>query len=288
MNSEKFHFEKGLNYRIFHINSPTNKIDPILIPYPCIIYCTNGYAKIGYNTDVYTIKKDDIFCVFSNTTFKGIEVSDDMQGMVIMFSNDLILDSTIGFKAEYMANIFKQPCKTLSNPIIKDLFHGLFSVLDSYHEIEERFMRNTDFVYGMIRSILIVLAEISQEENSKHSLFGKGFSTTDSYFRDFLELLSTHCKTQHNVAFYADRLCITPKYLNEICRKKTKKHLLLLGYQEIRHEAARKSRRHSHRNGKGIFGEIFTNIYRRISGRRQSSGYDIPFDIKTHRAFYGG
>jgi AraC-like DNA-binding protein len=36
-------------------------------------------------------------------------------------------------------------------------------------------------------------------------------------------LLSEHCKTQHNVAFYADKLCITPKYLNEICRKKANK-----------------------------------------------------------------
>lgn len=38
------------------------------------------------------------------------------------------------------------------------------------------------------------------------------------FFR-FLELVRAHCRTQREVAFYADKLCVTPKYLSELCRK---------------------------------------------------------------------
>ena len=225
MYSDKFHFEEGLNYRIFHITKPITQSnsDIAIIPYPCLIYCSEGSAKINYNNNTYTIHKDSVLCVFSNTTFQATDISDDLQSSVILFSNDLIIDSTIGFKAEYLSNIFAHPYKPLTDECNKQIFHNLFSTLDAYEDCKSRFDRSTDFVYGIIRCMLIALAEMSKHENKLNNISNSSFSTTDNYFRDFLKLLSDNCKTQHNVAFYADKLCITPKYLNEICRKKMKK-----------------------------------------------------------------
>ena len=97
MYSDKFHFEEGLNYRIFHITKPITQSnsDIAIIPYPCLIYCSEGSAKINYNNSTYTIHKDSVLCVFSNTTFQATDISDDLQSSVILFSNDLIIDSTI-------------------------------------------------------------------------------------------------------------------------------------------------------------------------------------------------
>ena len=36
------------------------------------------------------------------------------------------------------------------------------------------------------------------------------------YIARFMELVNIHLKEQHTVSFYADKLCITPNYLNEI------------------------------------------------------------------------
>lgn len=223
MNSEKFHFEEGLNYRIFHISKPTPKHEDFVVPFPCLLYCSEGSAKICYNGTFFNIEKDSVFCIFSNTTLRGIEVSENFQSSLILFSHDLILDSTIGFKAEYIGNIFALPHKPLQDEVSKQIFHNLFFTLDAYEDSKNRFNRSTDFVYGIIRCLLIALAEMAKIENSKNPFIANSFSSIDNYFRDFLRLLSEHCKTQHNVAFYADKLCITPKYLNEICRKKTQK-----------------------------------------------------------------
>lgn len=219
MNNVKFYFEEGLNYRIFHMTSPTKRIEPITVPFPCLIYCTNGSAKFSYNTTIYTLKQGMIFCTYPNVSFKPIEVSEDFLATTIIFDSNALIDSTIGFNVESLEAIFANPNKSFEDPHHKKIFNNLFDILDSYHQIENQFHRNSDFVYGIIRCTLITLAELSVNENQALST---NFSTTDSYFREFLKLLSIHCKTQHNVAFYADKLCITPKYLNEICRKKAK------------------------------------------------------------------
>ena len=223
MNNEKFHFKKGFNYGIFHVSNPTYKGEPFLVPYPCIIHCSCGYAKVSYNTETYTIRKDDVFCIFTNSSLRGIEVSEDFNASVVLFSKEAITDSTIGFKAEYLGAVFARPRKQLTSQTAKRLFSSLFDTLDTYNEMDDTFERNSDFVYGIIRCLLIALAEISKQGPNKDIFSNAGYSTSDKYFRDFLELLSEHCKTQHNVAFYADKLCITPKYLNEICRKKANK-----------------------------------------------------------------
>ena len=43
--------------------------------------------------------------------------------------------------------------------------------------------------------------------------------TSARTFFNFLQLVNVHCREQREVAFYSDKLCITPKYLSEICRK---------------------------------------------------------------------
>ena len=41
---------------------------------------------------------------------------------------------------------------------------------------------------------------------------------TSRIFLKFLFLLEEHCKTEREVQFYSEKLCIVPKYLSEICR----------------------------------------------------------------------
>ena len=223
MYSEKFHFEEGLNYRIFHISKPLNNPDAFLVPFPCLIYCYEGKAKLSYNSEIYNVEEDSVLCLYANTTLQGIEMSEDFQASVIIFTNDLIKDSTTGFKVDYFNNIFSVPFKPLTDEYSKQIFHNLFSTLDAYEDSKNRFERSIDFVYSIIRCLLIALSEMTKQESEMNMFTSGSYSTTDNYFRDFLDLLSDHCKTQHNLAFYADRLCITPKYLNEICRKKTQK-----------------------------------------------------------------
>lgn len=43
-------------------------------------------------------------------------------------------------------------------------------------------------------------------------------NSASDIFRNFLELVSDNATTERHIAFYADRLCVTSKYLSEVCR----------------------------------------------------------------------
>ena len=43
-------------------------------------------------------------------------------------------------------------------------------------------------------------------------------SRQEELFRRFITLVNEHCKTQRTTAFYADRLCLSPRYLSSVIR----------------------------------------------------------------------
>ena len=43
-------------------------------------------------------------------------------------------------------------------------------------------------------------------------------SRHEELFRRFITLVNEHCKTQRTTAFYADRLCLSPRYLSTVIR----------------------------------------------------------------------
>ena len=47
----------------------------------------------------------------------------------------------------------------------------------------------------------------------------QNYTSGNKLFRDFLELLSSTYPKPRNVAYYADKLCLTPKYLSTVCRE---------------------------------------------------------------------
>ncbi len=224
MTNENFYFDKELNYKIISIDSlKLAEENAIIVPFPLLILCAKGSAKIVYNLEPYTITKDTVFCMFPNTMLKAISTSDNFECLALAFDKDIVIDATIGLSLEYFASVFTKPLKPVNSEQERFILNNLFEVLSTYSQLDKRFVKNNDFVYGTIRGIMIVLAERYMADNEKRHIGYSALTSTDNYFCKFLQLLSQYSKTQHNVAFYADKLCITPKYLNEICRKKTQK-----------------------------------------------------------------
>ena len=54
-----------------------------------------------------------------------------------------------------------------------------------------------------------------------HQLAERNYSSADVIFKRFMSIASAEAPRRRDVAFYADKLCITPKYLSAICKKQT-------------------------------------------------------------------
>ena len=50
-----------------------------------------------------------------------------------------------------------------------------------------------------------------------------GYSSAENIFKRFLQMANAESPRKREVGYYADRLCITPKYLSAICKKQSGK-----------------------------------------------------------------
>ena len=80
--------------------------------------------------------------------------------------------------------------------------------------------------YNYLQSLLMWLFNTIQEKTASK----KPYSRKQVLFYQFLQLVREHSAQEHQVAFYADKLCITPRYLNEVIAQhihgKTPKQLI--------------------------------------------------------------
>lgn len=83
------------------------------------------------------------------------------------------------------------------------------------HRLKEEHLFGFEVVGRALQIFLFDLWEIYSEEINAM----QATDTTASTFFRFLELAQMHSITEREVSFYADKLCITPKYLSELCRK---------------------------------------------------------------------
>ena len=80
--------------------------------------------------------------------------------------------------------------------------------IDSYQQNDVHVLR------ALLYEVLMLLNRAYLQMNSTGEERGK--ESVITHVSKFMNLVSVHSKEQHSVQYYADKLCITPNYLNEI------------------------------------------------------------------------
>ena len=173
-----------------------------------------GEMSFSDGKNMFTSRKDDLVIWQMSNTIQNVEYSDD-------FKADVLLASP-GFLQQY-------------NPEMVWASKGFLFIRinPSFHLDEESLsLMNADFELFRLRLELPdnsfkreVLGRVMQIflfdlwTVCQHGL--SQMETNDNTARIFLRFLSLaqqHARTEREVAFYADKLCITPKYLSQVAR----------------------------------------------------------------------
>ena len=181
------------------------------------LFCTHGMASLEVNMMFYTMRPNSFISIPHDSLVKVTARSDDFSCIRLVYCKEIGLSASVGLNMDTMQHIFLNPFIQLSCSSTTALLLNLLGVLSNYYSLSN-FAHHSEFVTGIIRNLFIAVADISASMRSD-ALQSSVFTSADSYFINFIKLLNEHCCQQHDVAFYADKLNITPKYLNEIARK---------------------------------------------------------------------
>lgn len=191
----------------------------------CIfVLCTHGELEFSINLKKETIRANEILMVTPNQIIQCFNMSEDFSGYFLIFRPEFAEDislfrNTLPFlmeigKKPLFTNLSKENVKLFSdycefvlliedNPLTRGNINILKSLLTSFLHILNAF-----FEKNLINSDNLI-----EEKQCRGNLI----------FKKFLNLLVENYTKERSVSFYADKLCITPKYLGTICREVGKK-----------------------------------------------------------------
>lgn len=189
--------------------------------YSSVLVCNSGRAVIEINMLEYTVGPDTCVLVPPAMIIRVKHVTDDFSATMLQTSQETSMSSFIGLETEMFNVIYRDPSFTITDSGELALMHNMLGNLRIFAQLPPS-AHKKDFVYGTIHCLFIIIYDIRLRLTLSAPPHNATYTSADNYFRQFLALIKENCRTHHDVAFYADKLHITPKYLNEISRRKAR------------------------------------------------------------------
>lgn len=175
-----------------------------------------GYLSVSVNLIKYRVEAETLLTIAPQQIVQIHEVSPDFRGYFLIFTPDFATD----------INLFRSNLPFLTemrrNPLLrlKDNEHEVFvQYCDFFEKIDANPLTNSspEIRKGLLTSVLYTLGTLYRQQLPERPIERQ--SRANLIFHNFLALLVEHYIYERGVAFYAGKLCITPKYLGTVCRE---------------------------------------------------------------------
>lgn len=180
-----------------------------------ICYCQRGEIEMLVNLNPVTVGSDSQLILLPNSIVKTKKVSNDILLNIIEINESLFRDVSAHISPLFFRMLRTIPCIKLSPESKK--------AVNSFMLLAKGIYIDTDNLYRqqIIRSALnaYMLYTYDSYQRFYYTDEMNIESTRSKIFDSFVDLLHHNCNTQREVTFYADKLCISTKYLTDICHK---------------------------------------------------------------------
>lgn len=185
--------------------------------------CLKGSSRIKINFKEYEITKNSIFTILPNQILEPVDRTDDFFVEVLLFSFDFISGLALPKDFDVITNIAKQPSVTIDEKDMQDLI-GFHSFIVKAYNRNDYFRE--DITKSLLQVLLTIIGAIYAEKKEEGTV--KPTNRSEEIAEQFVKLLMEHHKTERSASFYADKMCITTKYLSGVLKKITGKPINIL------------------------------------------------------------
>ena len=187
-----------------------------------MVLVLEGSSEIALDYVPYTIGANSFTIIMPTHTIQLNKVSKGFKGKLLVISREFLDECNTAKRSPSMANYMqlrKNPCTTFE-PQETELVDNYIELLRSKIKNRTHFFQK-EVMQNAFVGFLLEIANIFM--GKKDGLLMPALSRKEELFEQFLQLLFEHCKEQHVVTFYAEKLFITPQYLSLILKELTGK-----------------------------------------------------------------
>ncbi len=172
----------------------------------------NGSIHGIINLQEYTIKAGSMVLITPGTIVEPIHMSDDFLVMGIGIPEDRFHIIHSGHLPDIFNGQNKHSIQLISDDEAQ-MFDSMFNML---WIIAHSNVCGDAVVNNMLTTISAYVNEIFTRKSIAHT---NATRTSNDIFNRFIALVNAHCREQRQLAFYADKICITERYLGTVVRQ---------------------------------------------------------------------
>jgi len=180
-----------------------------------VFICQSGWAIVSLYNKKYLFKKGDILIAYWDMRPVFLKVSESFITYYCMMSESLCYDTFQNISSSFCDLVYAYPVLKTPVEFVELLSHWIEEVL----WINNNMLGNSRelLIKNSIQNLFLVIDSESQKIVSPNDL--PAMPRAQEIVRQFCILLEKNSKRYHNVAFYAEKLSITPYYLSTITSK---------------------------------------------------------------------
>ncbi|MCS2954088.1 AraC family transcriptional regulator [Bacteroides thetaiotaomicron] len=182
----------------------------------CIILITNGNEEVSVNGHKRLVRTGDVICSRPGEVWHW-QSDPKLEGMVLIFEEAFLLsffnDPQFLERFAYLrpdrTSPFLHPDK-----VLQERLHHLLMLMKT--EIDDNENKDQHILRAMLYETLMLLVRAENINDYEQAMNDVSISR---YVGDFVRMVDAEYSVRHDVDYYANKLCITPNYLNKIIKQ---------------------------------------------------------------------
>lgn len=184
---------------------------------------SEGEMEIQIDYVKYRAHKNSLILIMPTHITYFVSGSEDLKGWVFAISKAYM--GTLSYTQQHPPIVISY-MQLKKNPLTVFTPEEYASIYDSIGFVRNNMCRQTHLFHKekidlALKMFFFDLGNIYLSKREHYST--PTFSRKEELFTDFQSLLREHCKKQHDVKFYANKLCITTQYLSSILKEQSGK-----------------------------------------------------------------
>ena len=189
---------------------------PVQAGMSMVLFCLQGELHVRISLKEYTLRPDMFCVIITGMIFEVLSISNDFRGFMIATRTNFmpVTEKTTQVMSFYKC-LQSRHCFVLEEKEVMAFVGVYHSIKATLQELDHPYRIPMLQSYVQIlyyRLLPIVLKE--EESRSKYS-----HTRHEEMFQRFIGEVEKHYRKERSVKFYADLLCISPKYLSTVIYK---------------------------------------------------------------------
>ena len=188
-----------------------------------IFFLRRGHFSIDLNLNTYEVRPHSLLMNVPGNIIKLSSYAEnhiaDAELYFVLASREFMSGIRFDFDKLFQESLslWKNPCITLKEEdlaLAEDYFNLARKVLQSGQ------LNKREILGSLITSFTYVTMDVwTRELNESRKAQSPSSARTHQLFERFLSLVTEYHNTQRGMAFYAEKLCLTPKYLSKLVKE---------------------------------------------------------------------